>query len=359
MFNIKMIAAGHGDCLWLEYGDEQQPFRILIDGGTAGTFKRVKKRIKVLPEDQRHFELLVITHIDADHIAGVLKLLDDEELGVTFGDIWFNGYRHLPTSPLESLGVIQGERLTDVLARDETPWNEAFDGGALIVEEGQPLPVSKLRGGLQLTLLSPTPATLRDLKGQWEEEARKAGLDPNDPRADTDQPARRRSGLEALGGDLPDVDALAETEFSEDGSEANGSSIAFLVEYDGIRVLLSGDAYALVLENSIKQLTNDCKKLRLDAFKTPHHGSKSNISATLLKTIDCDRYLISTNGAYFKHPDEIAVARIIKYGGKNVELYFNYLSKYTEIWTNARLLSKYGYVAKYPVDEQDGLTLRL
>jgi glyoxylase-like metal-dependent hydrolase (beta-lactamase superfamily II) len=38
----------------------------------------------------------VVSHIDADHIGGVIELLEDTALGVSFGDIWFNGYRHLP-----------------------------------------------------------------------------------------------------------------------------------------------------------------------------------------------------------------------------------------------------------------------
>ena len=55
---------------------------------------------------------LVITHIDFDHIGGVLSLLQDKDLGVTFHDIWFNGWRHLPGSGFEEFGPVQGEKLT-------------------------------------------------------------------------------------------------------------------------------------------------------------------------------------------------------------------------------------------------------
>ena len=40
MLKIEMLRAGHGDCLWIEYGDPKAPRRVLIDGGATGTHKR-------------------------------------------------------------------------------------------------------------------------------------------------------------------------------------------------------------------------------------------------------------------------------------------------------------------------------
>ena len=99
-----------------------------------------------LPEDERRFELLIVTHIDGDHIEGALGLLDAEELGVTFDDVWFNGFRHLPDSPLESLGPVEGELLTDVIVRRNLPWNAAFDGGPVVAPTEGELP-RKTAGG--------------------------------------------------------------------------------------------------------------------------------------------------------------------------------------------------------------------
>ena len=75
MFRIGMLPAEHGDSLWIEYGDTAKPNRILIDCGTDATYREIRKRLKKLKEKDRHFELLIITHIDGDHIAGALKLL--------------------------------------------------------------------------------------------------------------------------------------------------------------------------------------------------------------------------------------------------------------------------------------------
>src|SRR5438045_2654939 len=106
-----MLPAAQGDALWIEYGDPQRPRRVLIDGGTASSWQDgLRTRIESVPRDERHFELLIVTHIDADHIDGALALLTEESLDASFGDVWFNGWRHLPETPLESLGPIEGER---------------------------------------------------------------------------------------------------------------------------------------------------------------------------------------------------------------------------------------------------------
>jgi len=116
MINIELIQAAQGDCIWIEYGANSDSLhRILIDGGTSDTYKRLKKRIECLPSDERHFDLLIITHIDADHIAGILKLIEKDDLGISFSDIWFNGYKHLGKTHIR--GVIQGELLSDYLEK--------------------------------------------------------------------------------------------------------------------------------------------------------------------------------------------------------------------------------------------------
>src|SRR5271166_3132648 len=85
-----MLPAGHGDCLWIEYGDPTR--RILVDGGPYYSYKHLRNRIEQLDVGDRHFELLIVTHIDADHIEGILRLLQEpQHLGVSFDDVWFNG----------------------------------------------------------------------------------------------------------------------------------------------------------------------------------------------------------------------------------------------------------------------------
>jgi beta-lactamase superfamily II metal-dependent hydrolase len=350
MFRIEMLPAGHGDCLWLEFGDPKAPRRALIDGGAVGTYKRaLRERLRGLPEKERRFELLVVTHIDADHIAGILELLEDSEVRFQAKDIWFNGYRHLPDEKPETLGPVQGEKLTDLLVK--RPWNREFKAAAVVVKADGDLPRLQLEGGLVLTLLSPTPGKLADLKPEWESEVRKAGLDPSQPRpGEVETP----EGFRLLGS--PDVEALAAEAFSEDTAKANGSSIAMLAEFEGRRLLLTGDAHPGIMTGAIKRLAAG-GKLAVDACKLPHHGSKANVSRQFLQVLDCKKWLFSTNGAYFRHPDRQTVARVIKWGGAQPELSFNYRTQYNDVWDSKPLREQYGYKVSYPASDAAGIVL--
>lgn len=353
MLKIEMLLAGHGDCLWIEYGDPQAPRRVLIDGGATGTYKRaLQPRLRGLPERDRRFELLMVTHIDADHITGILDLLKDKETGFQAKDIWFNGFRHLSDENPETLGPVQGEALTDLLVKPGITWNGAFKKAAVAVPKDGELPHIALEGGLVLTLLSPTLAKLAELKPAWEKEVRKAGLDPEMKRPEEIESAE---GFELLGGP-PDVDELALEKFSEDTAEANGSSIAVLAEFEGHRLLLTGDAHPGVLTAAIKRLGTS-GKLAVDACKLPHHGSKANVSPSLLEALDCKKYLFSTNGAHFKHPDRQAVARVVKWGGAEPELSFNYRTKYNEDWDAKPLRERHGYTTVFPESDSAHVAL--
>ena len=357
MITVELIQAAQGDCIWIEYGtDTDSLHRILIDGGTQGTYKHLKKRIKNLPAEERHFDLLVITHIDSDHIAGILKLIENDDLSITFSDIWFNGYRHLGKSNIR--GVTQGEVLSDYLGKSHISWNKAFNGKAVCVDKKKKFSPLELPGGMKLTILSPTKKALADLKPLWTDVLEEEGLLPGQKASDEEEvdirPIESKSFAPTM---LPDIDKLAETPFKSDTSPKNGSSIAFLAEYDGKKMLFTGDAYATILLDSIKRYLPGCEPLYLDLFKIPHHGSTGNISKKLLERIRCSRYLISASGAYHAHPDEVAIARIIKYGGHKPDLYFNYLSTYNEIWKHLVLQKEYQYFAHYPSDDQTAITI--
>ncbi len=126
-----------------------------------------------------------------------------------------------------------------------------------------------------------------------------------------------------------------------------------LAEFEGKRVLLAADAHADVLAPSLKAL-NGGAKVELDAFKLAHHGSAANTSAEVVALVDCDRWMISTNGSYFEHPDQAAVARVVK-GAPGATLLFNYRSNFTEVWDDAGMKAKHGYEAVYP--ERNGTLL--
>jgi hypothetical protein len=81
---------------------------------------------------------------------------------------------------------------------------------------------------------------------------------------------------------LPDLEALAASDFQEDTSTANHSSIAFLAEYDGKRAIFAADAPAGGLLASLERLLPE-KPFDLDVLKVSHHGSSHTTSLNLIK----------------------------------------------------------------------------
>ena len=128
-------------------------------------------------------------------------------------------------------------------------------------------------------------------------------------------------------------------------------------------MLLTGDAHADVLIQSIGQLMRergkDGQKLKLDAIKLSHHGSGNATTIPLLQTLDCGRFLVSTHGNLFNHPDREAIARVILHGGKAPTLCFNYKSTMNALWGERILQERYGYATEYPAADGAGLRIRL
>lgn len=362
MLRIEMLPAAQGDALWIEYGDPDQPRRILIDGGTKSSWPQgLKARVEALPVDQRTFELLIVTHIDADHIDGALALLRDDTLGASFGDVWFNGWRHLPDTPLESLGPVEGELLTQTLVTRAIPWNDAFEQRAVGVNTEGALPRKEFADDLTLTILAPYAQQLANLKPVWAKVVREAGLEPGQP-AEEIPKEPLPEGLERLGPDaLPDVPALAEVPFHADTAQANGSTIVVLLEHDGKSALLCGDAFPAVVLLSVQRLLQErgTEKFATDAFKLPHHGSHANISKELLEKIDTRRFLLSSNGSHTRHPHPEAVARVLVTTAPEASLLFNYRTHFNEVWDAEELKSDFHYEAVYPAGGVTGLMVEL
>ena len=348
-FDVRMLPAGHGDCLWIEYGDARATHRWLIDGGTQASAAGLLRRIDALPASARQFELLVLSHIDSDHIGGALPLMKAVQNGLRFGDVWFNGWKHLSGQ----LGSKQGEMFSSAIEDLHLPWNAWRQGHAIVVGADD-LPTATLPGGMKITLLSPTPAQLSKLAPAWQQELKKAGLVPG---SHVDY-SRFLKGSPSTS---TDVDQLADTPFDGDSAPANGSSIALLAEFGGASVLFGADAHDPVLAQSVRRLLHQrgVARLKLDALKVSHHASQNNLSKEFLALLDCRRYCISTNGDYFCHPDREAIGRIIKYGGERPELHFNYGTRYNEVWKRPDLQERYRFTARYPKVPEDGVAVSL
>jgi glyoxylase-like metal-dependent hydrolase (beta-lactamase superfamily II) len=74
--SVRFLPARQGDAIWVTWGDGHQ---LMIDMGTEQVGKQLAARLAALPEEERRFELLVVTHVDADHIGGVLTCVADTD----------------------------------------------------------------------------------------------------------------------------------------------------------------------------------------------------------------------------------------------------------------------------------------
>jgi len=347
MLNMRVLMAGHGDCLWIEYGDPKEPRRVLIDAGVHATFQRLEPMLDAVRSDGKpSHQALILTHVDSDHIAGMLPILASPTHAAQFAEIWFNGRKHLvPATTLAALGGVQGEVLTDHIADRQLAWNSTFSNRSIVVEDDGPLPEIKLADGANMTLLSPGWPQLEKMAETWDAEIRKAGL----KKGVAAEQLTVVPGLEMMGGQVPDIEALLKTPFIEDDRPANGSSIALLFTYAGATMLLGADAHPRILAKSIKRLTGGLK-LKVDAFKLPHHGSRRNVTPELLALVEANLYIFSSNGAYHGHPDVDAVARVIHSAPDGATIVFNCRTKFNDVWDSASLKKKWKYKTVYGDD---------
>jgi hypothetical protein len=357
---IEMLPAQDGDAIWVEWGDlaKGRSRHLLIDAGREETYRTIVDRFRKDPD--LALELLVVSHIDIDHVRGAVKLLRDASLSPErLGEVWFNDLRHLPR-PRDELGGRDGSFLTRTLLDRGFAWNEAFAGGPICIPDDGPLPVVELPGDLRLTLLGPTRARLSALWARWTDDLKAAELD-------VENANQIREALEASRTHQPDLlgddslESLVRRRFNQDDSPTNGSSIMLLAEHKNASVLLAADGFPGDLEKAILRLLFERKlnpPLEVDAFKVSHHGSRKNTSPELLSLLDCKHFLISTNGTRHGHPDDEAIARIVtaRRGGCP-KLHFNYRSALNTRWE--QLQTRAGFRACYPVAGKEGIAIEL
>jgi beta-lactamase superfamily II metal-dependent hydrolase len=287
---LTALPAACGDCIVVEYGSGSDVHRILIDGGLGSKYD-MGLGSHLSASGEPDFEIVIVTHVDRDHIDGVVHALRGQHLQIA--DIWFNGRDELDALVNgDTRGVRQGDELSVLIPAGRR--NRVVDGKAIHVP-----PTGTLRfdlpGGASCTLLSPTRKRLEKLFDRWPDQLRVVDDPTDDLLTKLEDPLTRGLG-----------------EFGEDTSVANGSSIAVLFESGGASLLLTGDAYAADLEVTIGQLLAERNetKLRVDLFKLSHHGSRQNMTDGLLALIDPGAVLVCTDGSKFHHPDEDALEKV-------------------------------------------------
>ena len=359
IFRLTMHPASEGDALMLTWGDATKPRNALIDLGRTKNYKALRPNLKEVAE----LELIAITHIDADHIEGAVSLFNEQTLPFKAKHVWFNAFGQLKAAKKRfngrvELGVAQAEKVTLGIVRSGWLWNAHFASGIVSVDSPEATEPIVFDGGLKLTLLSPSDMKLKELIPTWEEELKKAGLLTID--SDEVEVALAR-GRVSLGGNGPDVEELAAVKFKEDSTKPNGSSIAFIAEFGGKRVLMGADSHPGMIEEKLRALgASETNRYRLDCLKVSHHGSKANTSPELLRIIDCTRFAISTDGSHHGHPDAEAIARILKADPERKKtLIFNFRQGKTVLWNDVHLMNQWKYECIFPCVGKEGIEFEI
>jgi len=322
---INILQAFNGDAIHINYKDEKGASKnVVIDSGPSSAYSKKGSKGKAVYGDffalitelkrkEEFIDLLIVTHIDDDHINGLLKWIKtDLEADKLIGQVWFNSgkliAKHLnePENPELEIALTLDENFETSVKQGITFESYITDNGLFLTEiiyAGKELDF----GPLHFEFLSPNPQKLSDLLVLWKKEA---------PDYDT-------SG--GRGDYTKTLKELLETDnFVSDTRCANGSSIAFILSYETKKYLFLGDSHPGVICEQLKKMNyNESIPLPVEFVKISHHGSAANTCPGLLKFIASDHYILSTDGLQHGHPDKSLIARIIAHNPK-CTIRFNY-----------------------------------
>ena len=333
----------------LHFGSADAPKIALIDGGPAGVYKdsllpRLEelREERELPDDQPLvIDLLIISHIDDDHVNGVIRLLRDMKEEADNGDpprfrilrLWHNsfddiignsetesraaltaqfgtasaGMQDIPEDLLEDhrdwqvlASIAQGHRIRELAESLGIPSNPDFDGNLIQAPDEDDDFLDRIElDGMTLTVLGPLSRELKELEEKHDKWLRR-------------EQKKREDGEATLA-------AFADT------SVANLSSIVLLADDGEKTFLLTGDARGdKIIEAYQARGMGHGGTLTVDLLKVPHHGSDRNVTVGFFEAIPASSYVLSGNGGH-GNPERDCLEWIEEAAGdRSYELQFTY-----------------------------------
>lgn len=312
LFTLETLDAGKGDALLLHFGSPGAPELIVVDGGPPGIYRRVLKprlddlRASRAGGDRLTIRMVMVSHIDDDHIAGVLRMfteLDDLRAArkpqpYNVLTLWHNSFDDIlgnetdvllanlqPATAAAAAGadipdgfpihhdaalvlatVRQGRELRAKARALSIRVNEGFDDlvGVPRQSNARTLPVG---AALSLTVIGPSRQRVDDLREEWEREIKRLGV--------------------------------AQQAAFVDDSVFNLASIVTLASVGEKTMLLTGDARGDdILEGLTTAGLMTGGRCHVDVLKVPHHGSDRNVTTEFFRQVTADHYVISANGQH-------------------------------------------------------------
>jgi hypothetical protein len=289
---------------------------MIVDGGPSNVYApqlkprldRIRAARGIAAAGTLPVDVLMVSHIDDDHIRGVLELTGElviarqehRPLPLRVRDVWHNSFDDIiGNSPAELLSSItaafgpaslepgadvdgfdpdaadvlssvpQGVQLRDDARALGLARNRQASGQLIMAKAG--IASIDMGKGLSVLVVGPMKDELLALQRAHDDWLRKQGTERRTPAA-----------LAAF----------------IDDSVPNLSSLVVLAQCGGRQILLTGDARGdkVLAGLELAGVITPGGRLRVDVLKMPHHGSDRNVAPEFFDRITADHYVFSGNG---------------------------------------------------------------
>lgn len=324
MVKVYMLPAGRGDFLIIEFLDGLGEHYIFMDGGDKSAAALYKGALTWMKSKNKCIDAIIFTHNDDDHICGALcAIMDMKELPfikkiyIILGRTIQKRF-HL-RSELEYPETEEKEYLhvksTQHSTKRALTLAECFKKMELENQVADCVCMGDIIsiGRAQIKIISPGLKQLEEYLYKWNQEIK-----------DAEHIFHSANKVEIK----RDLSYYTMEPEQKDGSVSNGSSIAFLFEFDEMRLAFLGDAHADVCVEGISKFYSS--SVKTDIVKVSHHGSKYSYSDKLYQMLQTDYYLLSTKGTV-KHPSPIFLGKLL---GHNQS---------AQIICNGQWIKRYGF----------------
>ena len=375
--NLRVFQSDKGDCLLLSGKDGTN---VLVDGGMRSSFNE-----HVAPElsGLEKLDLVYVSHIDRDHISGVLQLMQDLLDWRVFDfqrgsgndhvkeprhprppkveRLWHNAFHdqvednagEIEDALAASAAILEGAAELSGVARLQRdiatsikegielskrvdpkllgiPVNHEFgDRLAMVRDEPQRIEI----GSIEFTVIGPFEEDLEKLRRDWNR-----WVGANAAEIERLREKMKRDAGRLASGDVGEFrDAIVERALELAASEASGlgdrdsvtvpnlASLMLLAKEDGRTVLLTGDGSHVDILKGLEAAgeLDDDGRIHVNVLKIQHHGSEHNIDEEFCRRVTADHYVWCANGDD-ENPDERAVQAVLDAReGDGFKLWFN------------------------------------
>lgn len=353
LFSLEALRAREGDCLLLHWRPKagDTPRLAVVDGGPKGVLEAsllprlkqiaTKRAVKPLPID-----LLMVSHVDADHITGVQRLLSDALREVDtnvpatkrqfkVGRLWHNTFNDIVGDGTDAyynglasvglLATVDGEPKKEL----EEPLTKNLkakglkDGDAEFVAEDVAALLASQAQGRDLRVLYEGLRTAGAIKFKLNATGGAAASTSLLSMGAAWAPFELEGGLQVgivgpLGAELAQLQKDFDKYIKDKGlsveallaayadeSIPNLSSIVCLVGMPGgggtgATALLTGDARGDKILTGLEKagVKSPGQSLHVNVLKVPHHGSNRNVDPAFFQHITADHYVFSGDGRH-------------------------------------------------------------